>query len=1774
MKTNLLLFAFLFFGVNLLAQQAVVLEDNTLSICDTDLNGGVSADTLYICQPGFEGTTIVNGLCAEYTPDLNYFGYDSVCITTCIAGLCIDTVVNITIQPVGESIYQNTPESAAFFVCESIISGGANVVISGCSPPLYGTDNYNPACVIYTPPTNYIGTDSFCIVSCLDTLCDTSTLVMNMTPVTQSVNVSVPGNGQFTICYSDLQTIVDSITDVNLTCGPTAGTGTVFITDTCVTYTPDVQFDGTGLAGNDQICIAICNSQGVCDVTNVNITITGFQVQNNSNATQLAESLAGAGVTISNAVLNCDQSGTGTFQNAPNQLGVEDGIILSSGTAINAVGPSAGINSGIHGTTGEPDLQALLLSLGETYPVNDACVLEFDIDVLGDSLTFNYVMGSEEYNDYVCGTVNDIFGFFVTGPNPAGPAYASQNVAVLPGATTPVSINTVNNGAIGAFGGGAATCNLTNTAFFNGIVPSISFGGNTVALEAKILTVPCTTYSFKLAIADGGDDVFDSGVFLEAGSFTSLPVTLASSTVLGQGFSNAIEGCVDGVFNFELDEALPIDYGLRFQIGGSAINGVDYNLIQDSLTFFAGDTVVSVNITPIADLIPEGNETVKLYLLNPCTNLPFDSAELNIIDLIPFSMTTDPTLVCPNDTSVISASIAGDDNNLAIYNWTSNNGIILDSDSSYTEVISPITSEYYVEYTLGNCTQFDTTIVEVSQFSVSVDTNLISCPGVNDGGFALIPSNPINAVTYTWQPSGVTDSLLLNLGSDTVSYVVSDNSGLACGTLSDTLYLIQPASLAFNTLIIDVSCFGLNDGSILLSSLSPDSTYQFEITYNGSPLPVQNLTADINGDILLNSLSPGLYDTVIVTSVSNGCVNGFSFSITEPSLLQTNITTPGVVLCAGGTVDSLSHFTSGGTAPYEFLWSTGATTGAITGVTTGAYWLQVIDTNNCVAADSINVGQPNPLALNILADSVPCFDGNDGLAYVDSITGGSPPYSFQWDAATGSQMNDTAVGLTVGTYVLTVLDFNNCPVSDTVEVFQYPAIVLAHTQANVTCFGDSDGSIDLSVSGGVSPYAYSWTGPNTFASINQDVNGLEAGTYVVEVTDANGCLDTLSIDITSPPALALTIDSTNITCKDLSDGTATVTAVGGSGGFIYAWSDALSQNTALATNLDAGTYQVVVTDVNGCVDSSTVNIEEPDSLILTLLGVTDVLCNGASTGAVSVNTAGGTTAYSYQWTNGGGSNEDLSGASAGTYTLTVTDANNCTDQLTATIAEPAALSINLAGTDILCSGGADGEIDATVTGGVIPYTYVWTGPNGYTNNIEDVTGLTGGTYTLSVTDSNNCVLTQTITINEPTDVVITFSDSPVNCFGGNDGSLTASVVSGGTAPFSFQWDAAANNQLTATATGLTAGSYTVTVTDANGCVYTNSASVSEPQAPLSILMDSTNISCAGYNDGTGTASVSGGTPGYSYLWNDPQAQTTATATDLPSGNFQVTVTDANGCVITGSVNIEEPNAINISAVADSTNCFGEATGGISVVASGGTGIGFAYSIDGGETFQSSPDFFNLPAGIYDEIIVQDLGSNIACLSPLTSATVYEQPYFTFEVVPGDTTLQLEESVNLSLNVTSPNYTNNDIAQVSWFPSTGLNCTDCVDPTVLTYDSYTEYTATVYYYGDDNELCNAVASTIIIVENNLALYIPNAFTPSNYDNVNNRFEVYGEGIEYVTMQVYNRIGEKIFESSNQQVGWDGTYKGELQNPGVYTYYVSVEYLDGKVIDRKGSVTLIR
>jgi gliding motility-associated-like protein len=1784
MKRFLLLisfFSFLFVGLN--AQVWQVTEDLTSIICDTNLTGGVSADTIYSCQAPSNGTLVLNGLCASYTPSPNYFGYDQICLTTCIAGICEDSTIQITINPVGESIYQNTPEEVNVSVCEAIISGGNNVIISACSAPLFGTAFYNPLCAIYQPLANFIGADSFCIVSCIDTLCDTSNLVINVTPVADVRTATVAGNASVTICTPTIPTVVDSVTSFTLSCGPTQNNGTVVVNSVtqCVTYTPSAAFDGTGLTGTDVICISICNSAGVCDVTNINITITGFTLVNNFNATQLAESLAGSGVTISNAILNCPNTASGIFSNAPNALGLEDGIVLTCGSVLDVRNANAGVNaSSSNNAPGDFDLTALIAATNPNLVSTDACVLEFDAEVLGDSLTFNYVFGSEEYNEYVCSNFNDVFGFFVTGANPSGPAYVRQNVALIPGTTTAVAINSVNNGNVGASGMASTPgCNIGNAAFFNGVVPSIVYDGNTVALRSKINTVPCTIYNFKLGVADGtptgsNDQSFDSGVFIEAGSFTSLPVTLASSTVLGSGFVNAVEGCVDGRFSFELNQALNIDYGIKFLISGTANNGVDYILIEDSITFFAGDTVVDVFISPINDALTEGNETVKLYLLNPCTNLPFDSAELNIIDLIPFNLNVSKDTICPGETITFNATIAGDDNNLAVYSWTPNNGTVLDLDSGFTLVIPSITQDYYVDYTLGNCTRTDTTSIFVSTFSMAYDTNFISCPGANDGGFIALDSNAIGGVTYEWLPSMSVDSFINGLGTDTVFVTTTDQSGLACGLITDTLFLTEPTGLNFDYDTINISCFGLDDGTLNIASLAPNTLYTFDVVFMGNSLPQQSFTTDANGDFSITNLPSGLYDSILISNPGTGCFNSLGFNIEEPDSLIADIVTPGTVLCSGGTIDSLSVNVIGGTAPYSYLWNTLQVTQTITGLVTGTYSVLITDFNNCQASDTFIVAQPNPLAFALLADSVSCFGGSNGSAYIDTLGGGTSPYTFSWDAAAGSQTNDTAFNLVVGTYMLTVTDFNGCQEQESVTIEQADEILLTEIHTDVSCIGGNTASIDVTVSGGLLPYTYSWAGPNGFTASSQDLLGLAAGSYLLTTTDFLSCSKDITVLIVNSLALSVILDSTNISCNNLNDGTASVNVSGGTTPYTYLWNDPLAQTVNTATGLAAGTYQIFVTDFNGCRDTTQVNLTEPDSLLLNIDNVGNFLCNGANAGSISVSTSGGTAPYTYIWTNGGGSNEDLSNVSAGSYTLTVTDINACSDQITQILIEPTAVVVNLQGINISCFGGSDGAISAAVSGGVNPYTYAWIGPNGFTASTQDITALSAGTYTLLTTDSNSCINTQTLTIAQPAAVVMNFLGVDVNCFGGNDGSLTVNVQTGGAGPFQYQWSASANSQTGFTAVGLVSGAYTVTITDNNGCIYVDSASITQPLTPLTLLVNGTDITCAGLNNGIALAVAQGGTPGYSYLWNDAQAQATNPAINLPSNTYQVTVTDANGCSAADTTFINEPNPINVVITSDSVNCWGAASGSINVFASGGSGVGYVFSIDGGANFQSSQDFLNLPAGVYNEIVVQDLGSSDLCLSATNVTTVFEQPYFSFEVSPSDTSLQLEETVTLNLEVTSSSYGNSSIVSASWNPSSGLNCNDCINPTVLTYENYTDYQVTVNYEGGDGELCSANANTIIIVENNLELFIPNAFTPGGFDNMNNVFEVYGEGIEYITMQVFNRWGEKVFESRNQSVAWDGSFKGEIQNPGVFTYYVKVEYLDGKAIDRKGSVTLIR
>ncbi|WP_115839727.1 T9SS type A sorting domain-containing protein, partial [Winogradskyella sediminis] len=531
---------------------------------------------------------------------------------------------------------------------------------------------------------------------------------------------------------------------------------------------------------------------------------------------------------------------------------------------------------------------------------------------------------------------------------------------------------------------------------------------------------------------------------------------------------------------------------------------------------------------------------------------------------------------------------------------------------------------------------------------------------------------------------------------------------------------------------------------------------------------------------------------------------------------------------------------------------------------------------------------------------VSCNGGSDGSATA-SATGGTAPYTYAWsNGATTASI----VGVVAGTYNVTITDANGCTDTTSVTVTEPTALVASSVvDSNASCNGGVDGSATASATGGTVPYTYLWSNAATTASIV----GVAAGTYNVTITDANGCTDTSSVTITEPAALvASSVVDSNASCNGGSDGSATASATGGTAPYTYAWSNGAT--TASIVGVVAGTYNVTITDANGCTDTTSVTVTEPTALVASSVVDSNASCNGGVDGSATAGATGGTVPYTYLWSNAA-TTASIVGVAAGTYNVTITDANGCTDTSSVTITEPTALvASSVVDSNASCNGGSDGSATANATGGTVPYTYLWS--NAATT--ASIVGVAAGTYNVTITDANGCTDTSSVTITEPTALVASsVVDSNASCNGGSDGSATASAT-GGTAPYTYLWSNAAT---TASIVGVAAGTYNVTITDANGCTDTSSVTITEPAALVASSVVDSNASCNGGSDGSATASATGGTAPYTYLWSN--AATTASIVGVVAGTYNVTITDANGCTDTSSVTITEPTALDNSITQDS-----------------------------------------------------------------------------------------------------------------------------------------------------------------------------------------------------------------------------------------------------------------
>jgi gliding motility-associated-like protein len=915
------------------------------------------------------------------------------------------------------------------------------------------------------------------------------------------------------------------------------------------------------------------------------------------------------------------------------------------------------------------------------------------------------------------------------------------------------------------------------------------------------------------------------------------------------------------------------------------------------------------------------------------------------------TITVAPITICTGIAGTLTASGAN------TYSWSPATGLSATTGSSVSANPAATTTYTVTGTAATGCINTTTVVVTVTPpATLAIAKVNVSCFGGSNGSATVTPTGGTTPYTYSWSPSGGSGATASSLTAGTYTVTVTTNNGCV-STTSTTI--TQPAGMTLTMSAVNATC-GAANGQASVAVSGGTAAY----TYSWAPSGGTASTA--------TGLLAGSY-TVTVTD-ANSCTSTNSVAVNNALSPSASTTVIANVSCFGGNNGSASVSISGGTSPYTQSWSPSGGTGiTASSLAAGTYTVTVTDGNGCIVTANATITEPPLLTASTTTIDATCFGGATGSATV-TAGGGTPGYTYSWAPSGGTGV--TASSLAAGTYTVTVTDTKGC-IRTATAVISQPTIITATTSNTpVSCFGGNNGTASVVAGGGTPAYSYAWApGGNT----NPTASGLTFGTYTVTVTDLNGCIRTASTTITQPTVLAVTTTNVSSTCG-LSNASATATATGGTGAYSYSWTPS-GGTSASATGLTAGSYTVTVTDVNGCTATSSTTINDLSGLTASITAQTNVSCFGGNNGTVTVTASGSTSPYTYS-INGGTTYQasgTFSGLIAGSYTVIAKDANGCTLSVPVIITEPSLLSASATETDVLCFGGATGTATASATGGTPNYTYSWapSGGTGITAN-----SLTAGTYTVTVTDSKGCIKTATTIVNQPPVMTSTISNTPVSCFGGNNG--TASVVAGGGTPgYTYSW--AASGGTSDNASNLSAGTYTVTITDLNGCIRTASTIITQP-TQVTVSATKADATCGAAN-GTITATGTGGTPAYTYSINGTTFQAGTSFTSLAAATYTVTVKDANGCTNTSTITINDLSGLVASITTQANvSCFGGNDGSVTVLASGSTGP-YTYSNNGGTTFQASGTFSSLTSGSFTVIAKDANGCTVSVPVTITEPTL-------------------------------------------------------------------------------------------------------------------------------------------------------------------------------------------
>ena len=1130
-------------------------------------------------------------------------------------------------------------------------------------------------------------------------------------------------------------------------------------------------------------------------------------------------------------------------------------------------------------------------------------------------------------------------------------------------------------------------------------------GGTTTQISGTFNNL--TAGAITVTVVDANGCTFDVPVtitepnVLISSLVSTTDATCGSSngdaTVSASGGSGGIEFSIDGGTTFQANGTfsnlapgtytiiIEDDNGCQNQITATIndLSGINASITAQTNVLCNGDATGAVTVTASGSIAPytysddginfttnnnfnglnSGNYTITASDANGC------EFPVNVTITEPAalggSITAQTNVLCNGDATG-AVTVAGA-NGTAGYTYSLDGGTTTQASGTFNNLTAGAITVTVVD---ANGCSFDVpvTITEPAALggSITAQTNVL-CNADATGAVTVAGANGTAGYTYSLDGGTTTQisGTFNNLTAGAITVTVVDANGC---TFDVPVTITEPAALGGSiTAQTNVLCNADATGTVTVAGANGTAGYTYSLD--------GGTTTQASGTF--NNLTAGAITVTVVDA--NGCTFDVPVTITEPAALGGSITAQTNVLCNADATGAVTVAGANGTAGYTYSLDGGTTTqvsGTFNNLTAGAITVTVVDANGCSFDVPVTITEPTALGGSITAQTNVLCNGDATGAVTVAGANGTAGYTYSLDGGTTTQASGTFNNLTAGAITVTVVDANGCTFDVPVTITEPAALGGSITaQTNVLCNADATGAVTVAGANGTAGYTYSLDGGTT-TQISGTFNNLTAGAITVTVVDANGCTFDVPVTITEPNVLISSLVSTTDATCGSSNGDATVSASGGSGGIEFSIDGGTTfQANGTFSNLAPGTYTIIIEDDNGCQNQITATINDLSGINASITAQTNVLCNGDATGAVTVTASGSIAPYTYSddginFTT----NNNFNGLNSGNYTITASDANGCEFPVNVTITEPAALGGSItAQTNVLCNGDATGAVTVAGANGTAGYTYSLDG--GTTTQASGTfNNLTAGAITVTVVDANGCSFDVPVTITEPAALGGSITaQTNVLCNADATGAVTVAGANG-TAGYTYSLDGGTTTQISGTFNNLTAGAITVTVVDANGCTFDVPVTITEPAALGGSITAQTNVLCNG--DATGTVTVAGanGTAGYTYsLDGGTTTQASGTFNNLTAGAITVTVVDANGCTFDVPVTITEPAALGGSITAQ-TNvlCNADATGAVTVAGANGT-AGYTYSLDGGTTTQVSGTFNNLTAGAITVTVVDANG---------------------------------------------------------------------------------------------------------------------------------------------------------------------------------------------------------